>query len=323
MKIAKSKNGRAKFKAIAHEIHSDNSQYNSNGISWSLDEAKKALQSAIGMPVDVEFAGGGKKEISSHGFKENFENNGKGVFENATTIGFTDNAYIETIDGKNVLAIEGFLNENSYKEFVDQLRENLGKGSVVNGSISIADINGGFLKYAENTSGNGAKKASAAGRVPKDYAYIQYAILGVEPADKAAKIIEVNQKENITEGKKMEKEAKGAIEKIEELYNFFKELNEKKIVTNSEQQKQGDEQKPEQSEFGKLKSQVEEIKKSVETLSKEFEKVKGTEKSKTDGEKDDGDGKDSETQVETNSRQRDVITHSKEKNLFEGVSLID
>ena len=192
--------GRAKIRASALEIHSDNSEYNSNGITWLEEYVKENIESAIGMPYVVSWLEEGRIP-SDHGTMS-YNEEGYVEFE-GVSVGSVQEAYIDNveIDGENkkVLMTEGYLYKQRYPEFVEWLKEEIESGTIF-GSI---EINGkGSNKQIEYL--NGATDADGnklMGRVPTVFDFTGLAILYLsEPSDRNSIVFEVNNKEDAIKG---------------------------------------------------------------------------------------------------------------------------
>ncbi len=200
--------GRVKIKMSALAIHPDNSQYNSNGITWLEQYINDNLKSAIGMPYVVSWFDEENQIPSDHGTMS-YDEEGYVEFE-GVSVGSVQDAYIEDIeiDGetKKLLVTEGYLYKQRYGKFVDWLKEELSNGKVY-GSI---EINGkGKNKNIEYLDGafneDGTKKI---GRIPTIFDFSGLAILYLtEPSDKSSIVFEVNTKEG--DPKKMKVVSKG------------------------------------------------------------------------------------------------------------------
>lgn len=194
----KSKNGRRKFKLILHEIYPDScidtvnevgTIYNENGITWIEEYCQNNLSTVKDMSLRVEFADEfNRVEILGHG--ETGLQDGLPLFENADVVGHFTNAYIDEIveDGvtKKVAIGEGYLDEMCYPDFVAKLIEDTANDEAPYGSVEIyrsGDNSGIIYKYGYKENG----------RIPTDYIYSGYALLGIRPADKTARLLEINE----------------------------------------------------------------------------------------------------------------------------------
>lgn len=191
MAAERSISGRRPVKLILHEIHSDITQWQSNGISWNEQYTQENLDSVVGMSLCVEFLDDDRKLPYGHGLTEIRDN--MPLFEDATMVGVCDKAYIDDveIDGesKRALIAEGHLDEMRYPKFVEWLQAKLQNGDV-KGSVEIV----GKPENDKRIIYDGGWKEK--GRVPQIYDYSGYAILGIRPADDTAIVLELNNKIN-------------------------------------------------------------------------------------------------------------------------------
>lgn len=184
-------NGRRSIKAILHEIHPDTDHYQHNGISWLEEYVRNNMSTVVGMSITAEFLSEERSTPYGHGLTG--ATDGMPIFEDATMIGHFDSVSIEDIDfdgvTKKCLVAQGTLDEMRYPNFikwlVDEMSESTAKGSV---EISGKKENDGQIIY------NGGWKEI--GRVPESFDYTGYAILSVPPADDAAVVMELNNKNN-------------------------------------------------------------------------------------------------------------------------------
>ena len=84
--------GRVKIKMSALAIHPDNSQYNSNGITWLEQYINDNLKSAIGMPYVVSWFDEENQIPSDHGTMS-YNEEGYVEFE-GVSVGSVQDAYI-------------------------------------------------------------------------------------------------------------------------------------------------------------------------------------------------------------------------------------
>lgn len=193
----KNKNGRRKFKTVLCEIHPDTcvdeekqvgTEYNKNGITWIKEYCEKALPSIVGMPLRCEFINEERTEIYGHGNTDIVD--GVPIYEDAVALGTFNQGYITTIesDKGEIVAVvgEGEIDGQCYHNFVTKLDEDIKNGIYPNGSVEImhtADNESIVYKYGYKDYG----------RIPTEFDFSGYALLGVEPADDSAKLIELNQ----------------------------------------------------------------------------------------------------------------------------------
>ena len=197
----KCKNGRRKFKAILHEIYPDScvdtenecgTQYNLNGITWLRSYCEAALPTIKDMSLRVEFLDEERSEICGHG--DTGVDDGLPLFEDATVIGHFTKGYIDTItdaDGneKTVCCGEGYIDEMCYHNYVAKLEEDVANDLMPSGSVEIFKTETNeAIKYLY-----GYKKT---GRIPTEFIYSGFAVIGVQPADNTAQLLELNTKED-------------------------------------------------------------------------------------------------------------------------------
>ena len=197
----RNKSGRRSFKAVLHEIYPDScvdeareegTQYNINGITWIREYCERAMPTIADMSIRAEFLDKERTELCGHG-DTGISSDGIPMFEAAQTVGHFTKGYVETLtdeDGSEhtVMAAEGYLDEMCYKAFVDRLEEDLANGCAPQGSVEIyqTQTNEGIrYKYGYK----------AQGRIPTEFIYSGFALLGVPPADPQARLLELNKKQ--------------------------------------------------------------------------------------------------------------------------------
>lgn len=204
----KKRNGRRPFKVVLHEIYPDDcvinqlgQQHNGNGICWIESYCKNNLDSIAGMSLTAEFLDEEKTQLCGHGVTG--IEDGIPIFDNATIIGNFERGYIDDVevDGKQIKAAigEGTIDQMRCNEFVKSLEENLNNGNTISGSVEICrSDNCEAICYLGNNSGK-------SGRIPTVFDYSGFALLGVQPADKASTLLELNNKDTKGEKYNMEK----------------------------------------------------------------------------------------------------------------------
>lgn len=249
------KDGKRQVKVILHEIYKDKSQHNKNGITWLEEYCKNNIDSVKGISITCEFINDERTEILGHG--ETGTHDGVPVLENATMIGVLERGYIDDInvDGetKRALVGEGYIDAMRYKNFVDVLEEKIKANETIFGSVEIIGLkeNGNRIKYL-----NGYQEI---GRIPTEYRYSGFAVLGVMPSDETSRVIEINdRKEN------------GDMEKLEKMFEKFEEKFDKTNEYKQELEKK-------QKEIDDLTKQIGDLKAQSESLS---DKLKETDKLK-------------------------------------------
>jgi predicted nucleic acid-binding Zn-ribbon protein len=284
-----SKNGRRHFKVILHEIYPDScvdekngvaSEYNENGISWIREYCEKALPTLEGKSIRCEFLDEERTFLNGHGETETKD--GLPIFENAVMIGTFEKGYItdiETDEGiKTVCIGEGTIDGLCYHNFCEKLEEDIEDGNAPFGSVEI-------LKTGDNPSIIYKYGYKDYGRIPMVFEYSGYALLGVRPADKTAKILELNQsnnvdKEDFTMG---ENEIKAIVSQVisemnssAEEINAMKEECEKRIAESQELVKELQAEIERQNEnIAELESKVTALNEANTALTAEKETLTG------------------------------------------------
>ena len=227
----KGQNGRRKFKAILYQIYPDScidtknevgTKYNLNGITWIKEYCEKALPSIKGMSLRCEFLNEERTELCGHGKTDIVD--GIPIFENATVIGTFQKGYIDEVElptGEKITACIGVgeIDSLCYHNLCEKLDENIANGIYPRGSVEImrtTDNNGILYKYGYKEKG----------RIPTEFIHSGYALLGIEPSDNTAKLVELN--EHKEEIKTMtDTEIKSLIEQTVSTYtNHTAEINQ-------------------------------------------------------------------------------------------------
>jgi len=222
----KTRNGKRKFKLILHKIYPDScvdevnevgTEYNLNGITWIREFCENALPSIKGMSLRCEFLDEDRTELHGHGYTDKAD--GDPIFENAVQVGTFTNGYIDEVEDENgemitVCIGEGEIDALCYHNFVEKLDADIANGIYPNGSVEIlhTDDNESIIyKYGYKSQG----------RIPMDFIYSGYALLGITPADSSAKLIELNEhKEELVE---MNEDQVKAV--VEQTINMISEHN--------------------------------------------------------------------------------------------------
>jgi DNA repair exonuclease SbcCD ATPase subunit len=254
--------GRTYVKWVVLEIHNDITQYNKNGISWREQYIQNNLESIKGMPLCVEFLSDwDKDEPFGHGMTD--VKDGVPLFENSVVVGVTENGFIDTIEingeNKRVLIAEGYIYNQRYPKFVQWLKSKMFDGDFPETSVEICAKDGNELIIYED----GWKET---GRVPKIFDFSGDAILGIEPADDSAVLLELNNK----------------VKEDDEMKETVVELNNKIDEQRSEINNLKDEVKVKDSTVaelnGKIESKQTELNSTVEELKEVNAKLQGKEK---------------------------------------------
>ena len=284
-----SKNGRRHFKVILHEIYPDScvdekngvaSEYNENGISWIREYCEKALPTLEGKSIRCEFLDEERTFLNGHGETETKD--GLPIFENAVMIGTFEKGYItdiETDEGiKTVCIGEGTIDGLCYHNFCEKLEEDIEDGNAPFGSVEI-------LKTGDNPSIIYKYGYKDYGRIPMVFEYSGYALLGVRPADKTAKILELNQSNNVdkedftmgeNEIKAIVSQVIGEMNSSAEEINAMKEECEKRISESQELVKELQAEIERQNEnIAELESKVTALNEANTALTAEKETLTG------------------------------------------------
>ena len=196
------KTGYKRFKLILAEIYDSScivnetgTKYNDNGITWISTYIEKVKNTLIGSSVTVEFVDDSKTDILGHGATGEYKD-GVPLLSNATTIGHFDNCYIDTISDENneikkVLIGEGTLDYMRYSDCIDLMSEKLSDGETIYGSVEI-------VRTEDNPAIVYLYGYKDIGRIPTEFQFSGYALLGcgTPPADHAASLLELNNKNN-------------------------------------------------------------------------------------------------------------------------------
>ena len=229
----KNKDGRRKIKLVLHEIYPDScideeeqvgTQYNINGITWIREYCEKAMPTIADMSIRAEFLDEERTELNGHG-ETGISEDGIPMFEDAQIIGHCTKGYVDTITDEEgvehtVMMAEGYLDEMCYKAFVDKLEEDMANDNAPFGSVEIyrSENNDSIVyKYGYKTKG----------RIPSEFIYSGYALLGVKPADNQARLIELNNENKEDEPAMNENEVKALVENtVNEMTRHMAEINE-------------------------------------------------------------------------------------------------
>ena len=190
--------GRIRIKMSSHLIHSEEGQWNKNGITWLEQYTEDNIKSAIGMDYVVSWSDEEYQIPSGHGAMT-FDDEGNVQFD-GVVVGSVQDAYITDIEINNeikkVMMTEGYINSQRYPLFVKWLKEEIENGKV-HGSI---EINGkgkakNIIYLDGNKNSDGTLKI---GRIPTVFDFSGLAILSAleEPADDDSIVFEVNSNKN-------------------------------------------------------------------------------------------------------------------------------
>lgn len=274
-----SKDGRRKFKVILYRIYPDScvdetnqvgTMYNANGLTFLREYCEKALDSIKGMSLRCEFADEDRTELMGHGNTGMAD--GMPVFEDAVVLGTFTNGYIDEVDaedGRIIACIgEGELDSQCYHNFVEKLEADIAQDIYPSGSVEIMTAPGNdSIKYLY-----GYKER---GRIPTEFVHSGYALLGVEPADRNAKLIELNDKGKEDEDKMNENDIKEIVEKtVKEVSNHTGELNAIKSECEAKIEAANKERDAAIAEKNEIAASSEKIQSALDDAREELKKVK-------------------------------------------------
>lgn len=272
------KNGYKNFKLSLLEIHSDScvvdgvgTEYNDNGITWLNKYIERYKDTLVDSDVTVEFATEDRTDIIGHGETGEIKD-GVPILSNATTIGHFTKSYVSEVtdnDGnkKSVLIGEGYLDYMRYPNCIDLLEEKLSNGEAVYGSVEI-------LKTGDNESivyENGYKEK---GRIPCEYCFSGYALLGIAPpADYSAQLLELS---SLKETTNLKEETETMDEKTlamitDSVKSTIVEMNSKTAEFESTIADLNGELEKKKNETCELTDKVEKLQKALDDINKEQE----------------------------------------------------
>lgn len=211
----KTKGGRRYIKMALHTIHENEEDVQGNGLHWVEKYVLNNIDTAVNMPICVEFADDTKTFPIGHGYTDQIQDengNPMPIFENSEVVGTIEKAQIETItvnDSKvKALVGEGYLFDQRYPNFVKWLKENMETNSIKS-SIELVgtEENNNQIVYDG--------EATAEYRTPMIYSYSGTAILSVKEADENAVVLEaasLNKNNNVeSEVNEMDEKTLGLI----------------------------------------------------------------------------------------------------------------
>lgn len=274
----KGQNGRRKFKLILHEIYPDScvdtvnevgTEYNLNGITWIKEYCEKALPSIIDTSLRCEFLDEDRTELCGHGMTD--IDDGVPVFENATVIGHFKKGYIEEIeddDGNKILVSigEGEIDSSCYHNFCEKLDENIENGIYPRGSVEImrTEDNAGIVyKYGYKDFG----------RIPTEFIYSGYALLGVAPSDNKAQLVELNEHKEETSTMN-DVEVKALIDETVSAYtNHTNEINNCRAECEKQVSELNTQINTITQEKNELNASVEQLQKALDEIKEEYKNL--------------------------------------------------
>lgn len=274
-------NGQRRFVVSLCEIHPEScvvdgigTQYNKNGITFLEKYCKEQLDTIVGQSITAEFLNEEKTELFGHG-DTGFAEDGFPKFDNAESIGHFERAYIDDVEingeVKRCVIGEGVIDEFRYQNLVSMLKEQMESGNTIRGSVELfAKDNNQTIIYE-----NGYIEK---GRIPKEFIFSGYALLGVEPADDAAVLLELNHKledePTMDEAKFQElldASVKSVLDKNSELESKVSEANSAKEEAEGNLESVKAEKAELETKVTELNAQIEEKDQKIADLEKEIE----------------------------------------------------
>lgn len=246
-------------------------KYNKNGITFLEEYAKNALDSIKDMSITASFLDEERTLLSGHGMTD--IQDGMPIFDQAEVIGHFTEGYIADVEineeTKRCVCGNGYIDEMRYKALVSVIESELENGNTIDGSVEIFKSEGNdniCYKYGWKDKG----------RIPSEYIHSGYALLGIQPADSSAALLELNSQNNNKEEKEdMEfnmNEMKTIIQStIIELNNKENELNTKISELNQTLLEKDSVIAEKDDKIVELNATVEQVQRTLDDLRKEQE----------------------------------------------------
>lgn len=285
-------NGQRKFVASLCEIFPEDcvidgvgTKFNKNGITWLEKWCSEQLDTIKGQSITAEFLNSEKTELYGHG-ETGFAEDGFPKFENAESIGHFERAYIDDIDingeTKRCVIGEGVIDEFRQKNLVDELMRQLAEGYTPKGSVEI------FAK-GDNPAIVYEYGYREQGRIPKEFIFSGYALLGVTPADDSAVLLELNSEEFDMDKAEFQElldaSVKAVLDKNAELESKISEANSAKETAEQSLQEANDAKADLDTKINELNNSITEkdqeiadLKAKIETKDAELNELHKSEK---------------------------------------------
>ncbi len=263
----KLKDGKRRFTALLYKLQPPESvvnnvgtdgHWNENGITFIEEYAAKNLDSIKDMSMTCDFIDEDKTEVSGHGETGEVTDDGLPKFE-ADIIGHFTEGFIGEFDdnGTTSKAVfgKGVIDEMRHADFVAQIETNMANGIAPSGSIeilhpedsdSIIYLNGKFEQ----------------GRVPVRYVHSGFSLVA-NPADKASKMIELNNKKE-REDEKMDEKTISLI--CDSVKNAISETNSKNAEYEATISELNTSVANKDNQIAELNASVEELKKAISDM---------------------------------------------------------
>ena len=268
----KRKDGKRRFTALLYKLQPPESvinnvgtdgHWNENGITFLEKYAVNNLDSIKDMSITCDFIDKGKTEVSGHGETGEITEDGLPKFE-ADIIGHFTEGFIDDFDddGTTSRAVfgKGIIDEMRHADFVAQIETNMADGIAPSGSIeilhptdsdSIVYLNGKFEQ----------------GRVPVRYVHSGFSLVS-NPADKASKVVEFNNKKE-SEDETMDEKTISLI--CDSVKNAISETNSKNAEYEAIIAELNTSVSDKDQKITELAAQIEELNKTVSEINSERE----------------------------------------------------
>ena len=231
---------------------------------------KSNLDSLVGSSIAVEFTNDERTDILGHGETGLNSDGSLPTFENATMVGVFTKGYIGDIeiDGRKIKAAigDGYLDELRYSNFVNSLSQKVNNGEQVCGSVEII----GKPENDNRIVYDGGWKET--GRIPQEYLYSGFSLVGIVPADDAAIMLELNtaiekEQNSLLDVSDNLKEENGLDEKI--LAQFVSDIKSMLVEVNSKNAEYETKIAEQNSVISEINATVEQLRVALEQTQKE------------------------------------------------------
>ena len=268
----KRKDGKRRFTALLYKLQPPESvinnvgtdgHWNENGITFIEKYAVNNLDSIKDMSITCDFIDEDKTEVSGHGETGEVTDDGLPKFE-ADIIGHFTEGFIDEFDdngttGKAVFG-KGVIDEMRHADFVAQIETNMANGIAPSGSIEI-------LHPADSDSIVYLNGKFEQGRVPVRYVHSGFSLVS-NPADKASKMVELNNKKE-SEDETMDEKTINLI--CDSVKNAISETNSKNAEYEATINELNTSVADKDKQISELNAQIEELNKTVNEINAERE----------------------------------------------------
>lgn len=268
----KRKDGKRRFTALLYKLQppesvvnnvGTNGHWNENGITFLEEYAVNNLDSIKDMSITCDFIDKDKTEVSGHGETGEITDDGLPKFE-ADIIGHFTEGFIDDFDdnGTTSRAVfgKGIIDEMRHADYVAQIETNMANGIAPSGSIEILHpVDSDSIVYL-----NGKFEQ---GRVPVRYVHSGFSLVS-NPADKASKMVEFNNKKE-SEDETMDEKTITLI--CDSVKNAISETNSKNAEYEATIAELNTSVADKDQQIAELNAQIEELNKTVNEINSERE----------------------------------------------------